>query len=293
MAQLLSTAISKSAVLRYNLAPGLPTVRCDATQIRQVVMNLITNASDAIGERSGLITVTTGVIDADAKYLSEISADHLPPGRYVYCEVSDTGGGMSEQTRARVFEPFFSTKFAGRGLGLSAVQGIVRTHQGALKIYTAVGKGTTFKVLLPAHEGAEEPTPMAAPGPAQFGRGRLALVIDDEEDIRVYARKTLELAGFDVEVAPDGRAGLEAFAARPGDFAVVLLDLTMPRLGGSDTFRELRLARPDVTALLMSGFAAEEATAGFEGKGLAGFLRKPFRATDLLQAVYDAVGPGP
>ena len=291
MSQLLSTAISKSAVLRYNLSKGLPAIRCDATQVRQVVMNLITNASDAIDDRSGLITLTTGVIDADSKYLHEISAEYLPAGRYVYVEVSDTGGGMSDETKSRIFEPFFSTKFAGRGLGLSAVQGIVRAHRGAIKVYTALGKGTTFKMLLPANDGQEAMPIMAAPGPRKFGGGRLALVIDDEEDIRVYARKTLELAGFTVEVAADGRAGVAAFAARPAEFAVVLLDLTMPRLGGSDTYRELRHARSEVVVLLMSGFAAEEATAGFEGKGLAGFLRKPFRATELLQILHEAVGP--
>jgi PAS domain S-box-containing protein len=291
MAQLLGTAISRKAVLKYNLAPAVPAVRADATQLRQIVMNLITNASDAIGTKSGVVTLTTGLIEADARYLAEVGApDDLPAGPYVYLEVSDTGCGMSDEVKARMFDPFFTTKFTGRGLGLAAVQGIVRAHHGAVKVYTQLGKGTTFKVLLPAlaEEGAA--APVAPAPPARDGRGRKVLVVDDEEDVRVFARKVLELTGFAVALAPDGQAGADAFAADPGAFAAVLLDLTMPRLNGADAFRAMRHARAEVRVVLMSGFAEQEATAGFEGKGLAGFLRKPFRADHLLDAVFAAVG---
>jgi PAS domain S-box-containing protein len=291
MGGLLAASVSKKAVLRFNLDPAGPVVDCDATQIRQVVMNLITNASDAVEDRSGVVTVTTGVVDADAAYLREVSADDLPPRRYAYLEVSDTGCGMTDEVKARLFEPFFTTKFTGRGLGLSAVLGIVRGHGGAVKVYTQVGKGTTFKVLLPTTDDA----PPADPGPDEadrpFGRGRLVLVVDDEEDVRVLARKLLTRAGFAVEVAADGRAGVDAFRARPDDFALVLLDLTMPRLDGAAAFRELRQVRRGVRVILASGYAADEATVGFEGKGLAGFVRKPFRSQELLAAVRAAVGP--
>jgi PAS domain S-box-containing protein len=292
MAQLLQTALSKRAVLKFNLADGLPAVQADATQLRQIVMNLITNASDAIGARSGVITVATGLIDADARYLLEIqAAQDLPPGRYVYLEVSDTGCGMSEETRAKIFDPFFTTKFTGRGLGLAAVLGIVRAHKGAIKVYSQVGKGTTFKVLFPALGGAGVAVSAARPAAARSGRGRRVLVADDEEDVRVFARKVLELAGFAVTVAADGVEAAEAFGRDPDDYSLVLLDLTMPRMGGSDAYRALRALRPEVRVVLTSGFAAQEATSGFEGKGLAGFVRKPFRADDLLDAVFDAVGP--
>jgi PAS domain S-box-containing protein len=292
--QLLATVIRKKAVLKFNLAERLPPVRVDPTQVRQVVMNLITNASDAIGEQSGVITLTTGVLDADARYLTELEvADDLPPGRYVYLEVSDTGSGMTEEVIARVFDPFFTTKFTGRGLGLAAVQGIIRAHRGAIKVYSQPGRGSTFKVLFPAAVPAGGPQSGEAKAAVvkRSGRNRLILVVDDEEDIRVMARKVLEMVGFTVELAADGRAGVEAFARRPGEIAAVVLDLTMPRMDGAEAFREMRQVRPDVVVLLSSGFAAQEAMAGFEGKGLAGFVRKPFRADDLLAAVFTAVGP--
>ena len=295
MAQLLATALSKKAVLKFNLADHLSPLVADPTQVRQVVMNLITNASDAIGQKSGVITLTTGEIDADERYLRDIdAAPDLSAGAYVYVEVSDTGCGMSEETKAKIFDPFFTTKFTGRGLGLAAVLGIVRAHKGAVKAYTQLGKGTTFKVLFPV---AGEPRPVGpsgsrvGPALAPFGRGRRVLVVDDEEDVRVFARKALELAGFKVDVAVDGRDGADAFAATPHAFDLVLIDLTMPRLGGADAYREMRRARPDVRAILTSGFAMDEAISGFEGKGLAGFVRKPFRADELLKTIRDAVGP--
>jgi signal transduction histidine kinase len=290
MSQLLAAAVSKRAVLKLNLTDPLPPVRADATQLRQVVMNLITNASDAIAERSGVVTVSTGLIDADPVYLTDIGCSHLPPRTYVYLEVSDTGVGMTEEVKARVFEPFFTTKFTGRGLGLAAVQGIVRAHGGAIKIYTNVGKGTTFKVLLPASEGVREAV-AAPPLPVVAGAGKWVLVVDDEEDVRVLARKVLTHAGFQVETAADGREGVDTFRASPGQYAAVLLDLTMPRMNGTEAFRQMRVIRPEVRVILTSGYAAEDATTGFEGKGLAGFVRKPFRVGELLAAVAEAVGP--
>ena len=291
MAQLLATVINKRAVLKFNLMSWLPSIKADATQLRQVVMNLITNASDAIGERSGVITVTTGLIDADARYLREIQApDDLPEARYVYFEVSDNGCGMSDEVRQRIFDPFFTTKFTGRGLGLAAVQGIVRAHKGAIKVYTQVGKGTTFKVLLPAMvqeaaDSAASTTPLHTDG-----RGRRILVVDDEEDVRVFVRKMLEHAGFLVTVAVDGREGVRAFTADGAEFDLVLLDLTMPHMSGADAFRHLRAHRPSVQVVLTSGFAEEEATSGFQGKGLTGFLRKPFRTQELLGMIRTALG---
>jgi len=291
MGQLLGTVISKKSILKFNLAAELPTILGDATQVRQVVMNLITNASDAIGERSGVITLTTSIIDADAKYLAALDLlRQLTPGRFVYLEVSDTGCGMDEATVARIFEPFYTTKFTGRGLGLAAVQGILRGHRGAIKVYSQVGKGTTFKVLFPAGDGPEVPAVRTETITAPFGRDRVILVVDDEEDIRIFARKALEATGFRVELAADGRDAVEQFRAHGDRIALVILDLTMPRLGGEPTFRELRQLRPDVKVLLTSGFNQEEATAGFAGKGLAGFLRKPFVTQELYGLVHSVVG---
>ncbi len=291
MGQLLGTVISKKSVLKFHLAPELPTILGDATQVRQVVMNLITNASDAIGERSGVITLTTSIIDADAKYLSALDLlRELTPGRFVYLEVSDTGSGMDDATIARIFEPFFTTKFTGRGLGLAAVQGILRGHRGAIKVYSRVGQGTTFKVLFPIGDGVSRPAVRTEAVSEPFGRDRLILVVDDEEDIRIFARKALEATGFRVELAADGLEGIERFRALGDRIALVILDLTMPRLGGEPTFRELRQLRPDVTVILTSGFNREEATAGFAGKGLAGFLRKPFVTQELYGLVHSVLG---
>ncbi len=292
MAALLQTSISKKAVLRYLLASDGPVVQADVTQLRQVVMNLITNASDAIGDRSGVITVSSGAIDADARYLADVGAPHLPPRRYAYLEVSDTGCGMSEEVQARIFEPFFSTKTTGRGLGLSAIQGIVRGHDGWVKVYSAPGRGTTFKVLLPsAAQPADADAVPTTVDATAAGRGRRVLVIDDEEDIRVLARKVLEMCGFVVDTADDGRAGAEAFEHDPARFHAVVCDLTMPHLDGASTFRRIRHARPDVPVVLMSGFSEDETTAGLGGMNLNGFLRKPFRAQELRQTVLDVVGP--
>jgi PAS domain S-box-containing protein len=286
MSQLFGTVISKKAVVKYSLADNLPTVRGDPTQLRQVLLNLVTNAADAIDVTSGVITVTTGTLVADSKYLDELSlSKHLTPGLYVTLEVSDTGGGMDEGTKAKLFEPFFTTKFTGRGLGLAAVQGIVRGHRGAIKVYTQMGKGSTFKVLLPASGVA---LPVAAPDAlaSRAGRGRTILVVDDEEAIRTLTGKILERAGFNTLTAGDGVEGVNVFRDFHPQIAAVLLDLTMPKLSGGDVFRELRRIRGDVKVILTSGYGRQEATTGFEGKGLAGFVRKPFRAEELLDMLF-------
>jgi PAS domain S-box-containing protein len=291
MAQLLQASVSKKAVLRILPSAEQPTVTCDTTQIRQVVLNLITNASDAIGDRSGVISVATGVVDADAKYLTDLGAAHLTAGRYAYLEVSDTGCGMSADTAARMFEPFYTTKPAGRGLGLSAIQGIVRGHRGAVRVYSEVGRGTTFKILLPTTDQSPARDAAGHAAGAAAGRGRLVLVIDDEEDVRVLVRKVLERYGFAVALAADGRTGEAEYRGRRAEVDLVLCDLTMPHQDGGTTFRRLRQLDPGVRVVLMSGFSADEATAGLNGMGLQGFLRKPFRVEELAEAVFAAVGP--
>ena len=151
MGHMLEVSISKKAVLRYNLAQPLPAVEADATQIRQIIMNLVINASEAIGDKSGVIAITTGCLECDEAYLQDVwLTDPIPTGLYVFLEVADTGCGMDEETLAKIFDPFFTTKFTGRGLGMAAVLGIVRGHKGAIKVYSEPGKGSTFKVLLPA-----------------------------------------------------------------------------------------------------------------------------------------------
>lgn len=288
MSHLLSTVISKKAALRFQLAEGLPPVEADAAQLRQVVMNLITNASDAIGDHPGVITLTTGLLDADGAYLGSTYLDQdLRPGPYVFLEVSDTGAGMDADTRERMFDPFSTTKFTGRGLGLAAVLGILRSHRGAIKVYSEVGRGSTIKVLFPAASGEAAQGAPARQAESRPGAG-LVLVCDDEEAVRSVAARVLARAGYQVIVAADGRESVQRFAERPGDFVAVILDMTMPGLNGEEVFRELRRIRPDVRVVLSSGYNEQDATSAFVGKGLAGFLAKPWRPDELLRAVDQA-----
>jgi PAS domain S-box-containing protein len=291
MTHLLQVSISKKCVLKLDLMPDLASIEADAVQMRQVAMNLIINASDAIGERSGTIAVTTGVMHCDRDYLSEAYLDeNLPEGLYVYLEVTDDGCGMSEETRARIFDPFFTTKMTGRGLGLAAVLGIVRGHRGALKVYSEVGKGTTFKVAFPAVDLPAQLRPTSgSPDAAWRGSGTI-LVVDDEEAVRGLVRHMLEMMGFTVLTAEDGREGLEVFRRERERIRLVLLDMTMPHLDGAETFREMRRMHGDVKAILTSGYNEQSAISPFAGKGLAGFIAKPYRYEDLLAVVRSALG---
>jgi PAS domain S-box-containing protein len=292
---LLQVSISKAAVLKFGLTPRLPPVRADASQLRQVVMNLVINASEAVGDKGGVITLSTGVVRADRDYLRDALLDpDLPAGDYVALVVSDDGPGMTEEVRAKIFDPFFTTKFTGRGLGLAAVQGIVRGHKGALKVSSESGRGTTFTVLFPRAEGAVEAAAPAAEGPAEGWRGEgTVLVADDEEPVRGVAAHMLESLGFRVVLAADGQEAVARFRADPFAYRLVLLDLTMPRLGGEEVFRELRQLRPDVRVLLMSGYTEQEVTTRFAGQGLAGFLQKPFQMATLQAKVRQILGGDP
>jgi CheY-like chemotaxis protein len=285
MSNLLAISMSKNAVLRFNFAENLPSVVADPSQMRQVVMNLITNASEAIGDKSGIISISTGLLHADEHYLAHTYLhDNLQAGYYVTLEVADTGCGMAPSVQEKIFDPFFSTKFTGRGLGLAAILGIVRGHAGAIKVYSEEGKGTAFKILLPA--GAETVVHVTTTDDESVrnwkGSGTL-LVVDDEDAVRNVARMMLERAGFTVLTATNGREGLEIFQQRAEEIAVVLLDLTMPHMNGEEVFRAMRRIRADVPVILASGYSEQDTSAQFAGKGIAGFIQKPFRFEKLLE----------
>jgi len=284
MAHLLESGISKRILLKYDFAEALPAIEADATQLRQVVMNLITNAAEAIGDESGVITLSTSVMEADRAYLAQTFFDNeLPEGRYVCLEVTDTGSGMDEATRAKIFDPFFTTKFAGRGLGLAAVLGIVRGHGGAIKVYGEPGKGTTFSVLMPCSDKlAEDVETYGGQAASWFGNGTV-LVVDDEESVRSLARQVLEHAGLAVITAANGREGIQAYREHADEVIAVLLDMTMPDMSGEEAFGELRRVREDVKVILSSGYNEQEVTSRFAGRDLAGFIQKPYLATSLLE----------
>ncbi|HEU5088179.1 MAG TPA: response regulator, partial [Roseiflexaceae bacterium] len=286
MVRLLDISISKNCILSLDLATRLPTIEADATQIRQVVMNLVINASEAIGEHSGTIRVATGSQFCDQMYLADADLDaDLGPGTYVFVEVNDTGQGMSEETRARIFEPFYTTKFTGRGLGLSAVMGIVRGHRGALKLETAPGAGSTFRALFPTSERTLS-TGDQRSHPAREWRGQGGvLVVDDEVMVRGLIQQMLERMGFTVFVAPDGPAAIAMLRANTGSIRLALLDMTMPHMNGAMTFQELRRIQPDLRVILMSGYNEQTAASQFTEQGIAAFIQKPFRIPTLRSLV--------
>lgn len=290
MATLLRTSISKQATLVWELAPKLPAVSADPTQIRQIVMNLITNASDALGEAGGTITLRTGITrleDLDQNFgAPPRGEDPAEPskGPLVYLEIGDNGSGMTADTLGRIFDPFFSTKFAGRGLGLAAVMGIVRGHHGLIRIRTDPGAGTAFRVLLPAVAGtANKITKPSGERTEWRGTGTI-LVVEDEEGVREVAERILQDIGFETIGAEDGRHALDIMEEVGDSITAVLLDLSMPRMGGAETFRRLRARRPELPILMMSGFTEQAVAPQFNdvGPGVTGFLQKPFLAEDLI-----------
>ena len=291
MVKLLEVSIPKNIVVRYNLGRSLPAVEADVTQVQQVIMNLVTNAAEAIGEHSGAISISTGLIHLDRRYLGGLSLDNeVVEGPYVTLEVADTGCGMDRATIARMFEPFFTTKFTGRGLGMSAVHGIIRGHRGAMKIYSEVGRGTTIKVFLPATGSvAEAHAAVAGVARPWQGSGRI-LVVDDEETVREVARLMLRKLGFEVELARDGLEGVELLRRDPGHFAAVLLDMSMPRMDGREAFGEMRRIDAGVKVILTSGYTEQDATQRFSGSGLAGFIQKPFDLATLRAAFQKTLG---
>jgi PAS domain S-box-containing protein len=290
MVPLLEVAISQSAPLKLELDPQVAVVDGDPAQLRQVVMNLITNASEAITDADGVITLHTGVVEADSRYLETVHTDAgLREGRYACVEVSDTGAGMTGETKAKVLEPFFTTKFTGRGLGLAAVFGIVRSHGGGIKIDSEPSRGSTFTILLPVAVTPARPDNVTVEGIEEWRGSGTGLVVDDEADIRQTATDMLESLGFQVRTASDGRRAVKVLREHPETIDFVLLDVTMPGLDGAATLRELRRIRADVPTILMSGYTQPGTTTRFDGEPLVGFVQKPFRLATLAQSVKRAL----
>jgi PAS domain S-box-containing protein len=290
MRAMLAMSISKKATLNCNLASDLPMIEADASQIHQIILNLVINASEALGEDSGVITISTDTIQCSGTDCAALGGDELREGLYVRLEVSDTGCGMDEETLAKIFDPFFTTKFTGRGLGLAAVHGILRGHKGGIRVTSKPGQGTTFQVLFPA---IETPALLSAgePSPAKPWHGTgTVLVVDDEEIVRSLAKKMVEVAGFSVLTANDGEEAVRLYRKHQDEIACVLLDLTMPKLNGEETFRAIRQISPGVRVILSSGYGEEFATGRFSGMGLAGFIQKPYQLDTMIATLREAMG---
>jgi len=289
MTHLLGISISKKAVIRCGLDLALPAIEADPSQLQQVVMNLVINASEAIGERSGVITLGTHSAHLDAQDLArDYAGQKLVPGAFVCLEVADNGCGMAPEVMGRIFDPFFTTKFTGRGLGLAAIQGIVRGHGGGIRVQSEPGRGTTFRIIFPATSLAAE---AGAPAQALAGyRGSgTVLVVDDEASIRAMAAGILGHIGFQALQAGDGLQALEQLRRHGPEICLVLMDLTMPNLDGEETYRAMRAEGFATPVILSSGFNEVEAVDRFIGQGLAGFLQKPYRAGDMLKLIRDVL----
>jgi two-component system cell cycle sensor histidine kinase/response regulator CckA len=283
---LVKVTIPPSVQVRLELSDDLPLVEADVGQLQQVIMNLVINAAEAVGNKPGLIIITTGVHEVDEANAGDPwHKDGLSTGTYVSVEVRDSGCGMDEATLKRIFDPFFTTKFAGRGLGLAAVLGIVHGHKGALQVYSEPGMGSTFKLLFPAvaREARPAPAPRATSG-ALSGQGKV-LIVDDEKIVRVAAGATLRRHGYEVLEAECGRQAIDIFGPNHSSIALVLLDLTMPGMTGEEVMRELQSIDRNVPVLLSSGFNEVEAVRRFIGKGLAGFIQKPYTSGALAAKV--------
>jgi len=307
MVALLESSITKRADLRLSCPDELPLVMGDSAQLRQILLNLILNAADAVTGGQGLIDIRIGTRECDTSFFEEtMLKDPLAPGTYVELEVTDNGCGMDEPTLQRIFDPFFTTKFTGRGLGLAAVLGIVRGHRGAIMIDSEVGRGTSFRILLPiATEAAMEQANAsrriggdAAGSPAPKEKITV-LLVDDDDGVRTTISRQLMRLGFQVISVADGFEALalverslsvrDAESHAPID--LVLLDLTMPRMDGAETFEKLHALAPELPVVLCSGYSDEELRTRFEGKAIAGYLCKPFEIQTLKAAVREAFHP--
>ncbi len=295
MEQLLRSSVSRTVAVELALSRDLPLVDADVSQLRQVVMNLVSNAAEALGRESGMLEVRTGRLEADRALLdSLVVVDDLPEGEYVFLEVRDSGAGMDEAVLARVFDPFFTTKFTGRGLGLAAVLGIVRGHRGGIRIESQPGEGTRVMVLLPSTQIKAPPVETPAAAPREMAEDDLeiegtVLLVDDEEGVRSMAHRMLERLGFRVLTAVDGLEAVDCFRRHHGEIRLVLLDMTMPRMDGVEAFRALRAIRPDVKVILTSGYSEQMAAEQVGENGPAAFLQKPYRPADLVHKIDDVL----
>jgi CheY-like chemotaxis protein len=294
---LLETTASSASRVHYDLARDLPPVHGDAAQITQVVMNLVANASDALGQDGGRIDIRTYALDADRKFLEGCYlGENRREGAFVALEVIDDGPGLEPEVRERICDPFFTTKFTGRGLGLAVVLGAVEAHEGALQIESEPGRGTCFRILLPALRGEAASDREFSVSDAElesrpFARSTL-LVVDDDEGARELTITLLSRAGFDVLAAASGPEAIGLYRSRGHEIAAVLLDGTMPGMSGAHVFDTLRQLDPEARVLLVSGYARDQAADPLLQRGLSGFLHKPYDPDELLRAVRQLLEPG-
>jgi two-component system, cell cycle sensor histidine kinase and response regulator CckA len=286
LADLMKVSISKRTVLQLDLPEGLPALRANAAQLRQVLLNLIVNASEALGDREGTVSVTVSLVRLGPDFAPDLTA-----GDYIRVEVGDTGYGISPDVQTRIFDPFFTTKGAGRGLGLAAVQGIVRGHGGAVRLVSAPGQGSCFEILLPccsSQPGPQGDATAASPASEVARESATILMVEDEPALRYPVAKILRNRGFQVIEAADGRAAVDLFQGREAEIDVVLLDMSLPVLSGWEVLCELRQTHPAVRVVLTSAHGEESVMESIEGGRPWAFIRKPYSAKDLAELLWKA-----
>ncbi len=288
---LFEASIPKTVTLSYSLAEPLPAIEADESQIRQIICNLVANSAEAIEGKSGMISIRTGTRYYNEEFIHACQhSENGEPGTYVFLSVSDTGCGIAQEERDKIFDPFFSTKFTGRGLGLAAVSGIVRSHKGFLHVISEPGKGSTFSILFPASTVAPHEEPVKESFPVSAGDTNTILLVDDETIVRKVASHMLKKAGYKVLIAENGTEAVQIFTKEHDDIAAVLLDVSMPDGNGQDAFFKMRKIDQSVPVVLSSGYEKREVLRDFSDKMPAGFLQKPYTQQYLLEILEKILG---
>jgi nitrogen-specific signal transduction histidine kinase/CheY-like chemotaxis protein len=288
ISQLVDASVTKKVQTHYELDEHLPATEVDSAQISQIVLNLVINAAEAVGEEAGTVTIATGSMECTTEQLAGLYlGGQAEEGRFVYLQVKDTGVGMDRETVRKIFDPFFTTKSTGRGLGLAAALGIIRGHRGAVEVDSAPGRGTTITVFIPASEREATNRPETPAEQGDWTGSGTVLLVDDEEVVRSVGAEMLGGLGFDVLVAEDGRRGVELYRQRADEIVLVVLDLTMPEMSGDDVLREIREIRGDAAVLISSGFDEQDVSRRFAEGGPSGFIQKPYLLETLSRKVRE------
>lgn len=292
MVQMIKVAISRKIALRLELAPDLPMIEGDVTQIHQLIMNLVVNSSEAIGNRAGVITLATGLTCCMDQHLDRcLLGEEVGSCQLVYIEVRDDGDGMDEATRKRIFDPFFSTKVRGRGLGLASVLGTVRSHQGSLCVRSDPGQGTVLRACIPVAKLDHADAPdIQGRRPARNGHGTI-LIVDDEEYLRLLCSRMLQRMGYTVLMAADGPQALDIFRQKKNRIDGVILDLVMPVMDGVEVLERILDMDASARVIMTSGYHEKEIATRFSGRRISGFIQKPYVMSDLAKVLGRVVKP--
>ncbi len=295
---LLKIGVSDHVNLSLELGYMLPHIKGDSDQIHRLVMNILVNASEAIGDNTGAVIIRTGVMDCDEACLDNSTLEvKSEQGRFVFLEITDTGCGMDVEMQRKLFDPFYTTKFLGRGLGMAETLGIVKGHHGAIRVDSEIGKGTTIRVLFPLSEKVEErfvkindEVETKPPVPSAVHLRKTILLVDDEELVRNMILNRLEVLGYDTITASDGEEGARIFQTRSNEIDLVLLDFAMPKMNGIEAFGELIRIKPDVKVILTSGYTEDVVMRSFPGQRPAGVLHKPYKIEALKAELERLLG---